>query len=161
MTRRAWLRIPALFLVPALGALTPLPRMVPLSGSERASTLCRTIGACDASVVCGPAACAPCPASAGGARLGCIPVSEPSSPAAGGGAAAVPDDAAAPGPDGSPAPRGIVCLCFQCGQGVPAVSPDFEPPALAAVLSEAPPGVLASVSREPALPPPKAPPIVT
>jgi len=147
MTRRPWLRIPALLLAPALGALAPLPRMVPLSVSERAEARCRAIGACDTSAACGPAACAPCPGSSCG------------------GPAAAPDDAspdtAAPDESSSPAPRGIVCLCCQCGQGVPAVSPDVAPPALAAVLSEAPPGALASVSREPASPPPKVPPIVS
>ncbi len=165
MTRRDWLRIPAVLLVPALGALTPLPRGMLLSVSAQAETMCRAIGACDTSASCGgpcgPAACTPCVPVSGGARLGCIPACEPS-PAGCGEVAAVPDDACADtAPGGPPVPRGIVCICLQCGQGVPATSPEVAPPALAATLSETPPGVLASVSHEPASPPPKAPPIVT
>jgi len=161
MTRRGWLRIPAVLLAPAFAALTPVPRGVLLSVSAQTETLCGAIGTGDTSVACGPAACAPCVASSGAAALGCIPACEPSRAGCGDAAAPRDDTAAAATPDGSPAPRGIVCICLQCGQGVPGTAPALAPPSLTTVLPEAPPGALASVSHEPASPPPKAPPIVT
>ncbi len=160
MTRPAWLRIPAVLLVPAFATLTPVPRGVLLSVSPQTETLCRAIGGCDTSVACGPAACTPCVASSGDAQLACLPACEAIRVACGD-AATDPDDAAAAAPDGSPAPRGIVCICLQCGQGVPGTAPALVPPSLTTVLPEAPPDALASVPYEPASPPPKAPPIVT
>lgn len=158
MTRPAWLRIPAIVLVPAFATLTPVPRGVLLSVSAQTETLCRAIGGCDTSVACGPAACTPCVASSGDAPLACLPACDAIRAERGDAAA---DPAAAAAPDGSPAPRGIVCICLQCGQGVPGTAPALAPPSLTTVLPEAPPGALASVSHEPASPPPKAPPIVT
>jgi hypothetical protein len=134
-----WRHLPALVLVPALGGLSPLPRAVPLAGSERLEAACRASGACDvAAPACEAPACGPCTPGSG--------------PCADGAGADEP-------PAGSSRTAGcIVCVCCQCGLGVPAAGPAFAPPVLASLLPETPPSALASVAREPASPPPKAPP---